>query len=128
MREEHRLRVFENKVLRKIFGTKKDEITGEWRKLHNAELHALYSSSNIIRSLKSRLSTYGTVQKCIEYRVLVGKTEGKRPSGRPRRRWEDNIKMELREVSYDPGEWIDLAEDRDQWRAYVRAVMNLRVP
>ena len=70
LREEHRLRVFENKVLRKIFGAKKDEITGEWRKLHNAELHALYSSTNIIRSLKSRRlrwarSTYGAVQKCI---------------------------------------------------------------
>ena len=62
------------------------------------------------------------------YRVLVGKPEGKRPLGRPRRRWEDNIMMDLREVGCDPGEWIDLAEDRDQWRAYVRAVMNLRVP
>ena len=62
------------------------------------------------------------------YRVLVGKHVGKRPSGMPRRRWEDNIRMDLREVGCDPGEWIDLAEDRDQWRAYVRAVMNLRVP
>ena len=62
------------------------------------------------------------------YRVLVGKPEGKRPLGKPRRRWEDNIKMDLREVDCDPGEWIDLAEDRDQWRAYVRAVMNLGVP
>ena len=61
------------------------------------------------------------------HRVLVGKHEGKRPLGRPRHRWEDNIKMDLREVGCDPGEWIDL-EDRDQWRAYVRAVMNLRVP
>ena len=71
-------------------------------------------------------STYGTVQKCI--RDLVGKPEGKRPLGRPRRRWEDNIKMDLREVGCDPREWIDFAEDRDQWRAYVLAVMNLRVP
>ena len=62
------------------------------------------------------------------YRVLVGKPEGKRPLGRPRRRWEDNIKMDLWEVNCNPGEWIDLAEDRDQWRAYVRAAMNLRVP
>ena len=62
------------------------------------------------------------------YRVLVGKPEGKRPLGRPRRRCEDNIKMDLREVGCDPGEWMDLAENRDQWRAYVRAVMNLRVP
>ena len=63
-----------------------------------------------------------------KYRVLVGKPEGKKPLGRPRRRWEDNIRMDLREVGCDPGEWIGLAEDRDQWRAYVRAVMNLRVP
>ena len=62
------------------------------------------------------------------YRVLLGKPEGKRPLGRPRGRWEDNIRMDLREVGYYPGEWIDLAEDRDQWRVYVRAVMNLRVP
>ena len=62
------------------------------------------------------------------YRVLVGKPEGKRLLGRPRRRWEDNIKIDLRDVGSDPEEWIDLAEDRDQWRGYVRAVMNLRVP
>ena len=71
-------------------------------------------------------STYGAIQKCV-YRVLVGKSEVKRPLGRPRHRWEDNIRMDLREVACDPGEWIDLAEDRDQWRAYVRAVMNLQV-
>ena len=133
MREEHRLRVFENKVLRKISGAKRDEITGEWRKLHNAELHALYSSPNIIRSLKSRrLKWAGHVARMEQsrnaYRVLVGKPEGKRPLGRPRRRWEDNIKMNLREVDCDPGEWIDLAEDMDQRRDYVSAVMNLRVP
>ena len=129
----HRLRVFENKVLRKIFGANKDEITGECRKLHNAELHALYSSPNIIRSPKSRrLRWAGHLARMDQsrnvYRVLVGKPEGKRHLGRPRRRWEDNIRMDLREVGCDPGEWIDLAEDRDQWRAYVRAVMNLRVP
>ena len=132
LREEHRLRVFENKVLRKIFGAKKDEITREWRKLHIAELHALYSSQNI-RNLKSgRLRWAGHVARMEQsrnaYRVLVGKPEGKRPLGRPRRRWEDNIKMDLREVGCHLGEWIDLAEDRDQWRAYVRAVMSLRVP
>ena len=133
LKEEHRLRVFGNKVLRKIFGTKKDEITGEWRKLLNVELHALYSSPNIIRSLKSRRLTWaGHVARMEQsrnaYRDLVGKPEGKRPLGRPRRRWEDNIKMDLREVGFDPGEWIHLAEDSDQWRAYVRAVMNPRVP
>ena len=117
----------------KIFGAKKDEITGEWRKLHNAELHALYSSPNIIRSFKSiRLRWAGHVARMEQsrnaYRVLVGKPEGKRPLGRPRRRWEDNIKMDLREVGCDSGEWIAFVEDRNQWRAYVRAVMNLRVP
>ena len=93
----------------------------------------MYSSPNIIRSLKSRLLRWaGHVarldQSRNEYRVLVGKPEGKRPLGRSRRRWEDNIKMDLREVGCDPRDWIALAEDRDQWRAYVRAVMKLRVP
>ncbi|KAJ4446968.1 hypothetical protein ANN_13670 [Periplaneta americana] len=131
LREQHRLRVSENKVLWKIFGAKRDEVTGEWRKLHNTELHALYSSPNIIRNLKSRrLRWAGHVARMGEsrnaYRVLVGRPEGKRPLGRPRRRWEDNIKMDLREVGYDDRDWINLAQDRDRWRAYVRGAMNLR--
>ena len=126
LRKEHRLRVFENKVLRKIFGANKDEIIGEWRKLHNAELHALYSSPNILGVLNQDVARMEQSRNA--YRVLVGKPEGKRPLGWPRCRWEDNIKMDLKEVGCDPGEWIDLAEDRDQWRAYVRAVMNLWVP
>ncbi|KAJ4451488.1 hypothetical protein ANN_02951, partial [Periplaneta americana] len=124
LREEQRLRVFENKVLRIIFGAKRDEVTGEWRKLHNAELHALYSSPDIIRNIKSiclrwaeHVALMGESKN--PYRVLVGRPEGKRSLRRPRRRWEDNIKMDLREVGYDDRDWINLAQDRDQWRAYV---------
>ena len=125
--------MFGNKVLRKIFGTKRDYITGQWRRLHNVELHALYYSPNIIRNLKSRRVRWaGHVARMEQsrnaYRVLVEKPEAKRPLGRPRRRWEDKIKMDLWEVGCDPRDWIALAEDRDQWRAYVRAVMNLRIP
>ena len=93
--------MFENKALSKIFGAKRDEITGEWRKLHNAKLHALYSSSYIIRNLKSRrLRWTGHVARMEQsgntYRILVGKPEGKKPLGRLRHRWKDNIKMDLR--------------------------------
>ena len=127
MIEQHRLIVCENKVLRKIFGAKREEITGDWRKLHNAELHTLYSLPNIIRNLKSRrLRWEGHVARIEEsrnaYRALEGKALGKRPLGRPRRSWEDNIKMDLRDVDCDPRDWIVLAVHRDHWRAYVRAV------
>ena len=112
---------------------KRDEITGELRKLHNAVLHALYSSLNIIRNLKLRRLRWAGHVTRMEHsrnacRVLVGKPERNRSLGMPRRRWEDNIKMDLREVACDTRDRIALAENRDKWRAYVRAVMNLRVP
>jgi hypothetical protein len=105
LREEGRLRVFENKVLRRTFGPKRDEVTGEWRRLHNKELYALYSSPNITRVIKSRrLRWTGHVAHMGErrgaYRALVGKPEGRRPLGRPRRRWEGIIKMDLQEVGW----------------------------
>jgi hypothetical protein len=107
-------------------------VTGGGRKLHNEELHNLYYSPSIIRVLKSRRMRWaGHVARMGEkrnaYRILVGNPEGKRPLGRPRRRWVDNIKMELREIGWDGMDWIDLAQNRDQWRALVNTVMNLRV-
>jgi hypothetical protein len=131
LREEHRLRVFENRVLR-IFGPKREE-DGSWRKLHNDELHSRYSSWNIVRVIKSRRMRWaGHAARMGEgrgvYRVLVGRPEGKRHMGRSRRRWEDNIKMALREIGIDGAHWIRLAEDRVQWQAFVRTVMNLQVP
>jgi hypothetical protein len=132
MGEERRLRVFENRVLRKIFGPKREE-DGSWRKLHNDELNSLYSSPSIIRVIKSRRMRWaGHVARMGEergvYRVLVGRPEGKIPLGRPRRRWEDNIKTDLRQIGIDGANWIQLAQDRVQWRAFVNTVMNLRVP
>jgi hypothetical protein len=125
--------VFENRVLRRIFVPKRDKVTGGWRKLHNEELHNLYSSLNIIRMIKSRRMRWsGHVarmgERRLAYRILVEKLEGRKPLGRPRRRWVDNMKMDLREIEWDGVDWIDLAEDRDQWRAFVRTVMNVRVP
>ena len=133
MREERKLRVFENMVLWRIFGPRRDEVTEEWRRLHNKELHDLYSSPNIVRVIKSRRMRWaGHVARMGEervvYRVLVGKPEGRRPLGRPRRRWVDNIRMDLQEVGCGYMDWIGLAQDRDRWRTLVSAVMNLRVP
>jgi len=116
LRKERRLRVFENRVLRRIFGPKRDEVTGEWRKLHNEELNDLYCSPNIVRVIKSRRMRWaGNVARMGEgrgvYRVLLGKPERMRPMGRPRRRWVDNIKMDLREVGCGVMDWIELAQD-----------------
>ena len=106
---------------------------GEWRRLHKEELNDLYSSPNILRVIKSRKMRWaGHVARMGEergaYRVLVGKSEGKRPLGRPRRRWVDNIRMDLQEVGRGYVDCIGLAQDRDRWRTLVSAVMNLRVP
>jgi hypothetical protein len=123
--------VFENRVLRGMFGPKRDEVTGQWRKLYCWELRVLYSSPDIIREIKSRRMKWaGHVARMGEgrnlYRVSVGKPEGKRPLERPRRRWEDGIKMGLWEIGCGV-EWIHLTQDRDHWRAVVNAVMNFRV-
>jgi len=106
---------------------------GEWRRLHDEELNDLYSAPNILRVRKSRRMRWaGHVARMGEergvYRVLVGKPEGRRLMGRPRRRWVDNIRMDLQEVGCGYMDWIGLDQDRDSWRTLVSAVMNLRVP
>jgi len=127
--EEHRLRLFENRVLRRIFGPKREE-DGSW---NNDELNGLYSSPNIVSVIKPRRMRWaGHVASMGDgrgvYRVLVERPEGKRPLGRHRSRWEDNIKLYLREIGIDWANWIRLAQDGVQWWAFVNTVMNIRVP
>jgi len=132
LREERKLRLFEKKALRRIFGPWRDEVTEEWRRLHKEELNDLYSSPNIVQVIKSIMRWAGHVAPMGEergvYRVLVGKPEARRPLGRPRRRCVDNIRMDLLEVGCGYMDWIGLAQNRDRWRTLVSAVMNLRVP
>ena len=125
--------MFENRVLRRIYGPKRDEVTGEWKKPHNEELNNLYSSPNIVRVIKSKRTSWAVhVAPMREdrgvQRVLVGKPEGKRPLGRSIHRWENNIKMDLQEVGGGRGDWMELAQDRDRWRALVGTVRDCRVP
>jgi hypothetical protein len=131
LKEEHRLRVFENRELKRIFGPKREE-DGSWRKLHNDELHGLYSSLSIATVNKSRRMRWaGHVARMGEgrgvYRVLVGRPESKSPLKRSRCRWEDNIKMDLREIGIDGANWICLAQDMIHWRTFVNTIINLRV-
>ena len=132
LREEHRIRVFENGVLRRIFGPRIDEETSEWRKLHNGELNDTYFLPNIFRVIESRRIRWVghvtlTGNRRGVYRFLVRNPEGKISLGRPRCKWEDNIKMDLQEVGCGNTDWIELAQDQDKWLALVNAVMNLRV-
>jgi hypothetical protein len=117
----------------RVFGTKRHEMVGAWRKLRIEKLHNLYCSPNVIRMIKSRrMRRPGHVgrmgAKRNAYRILVGKAEGKRQLGRPRNGWEDDIKMDLGEIGWGSMDWINLSEDRDQWKALVKKIMILRVP
>ena len=125
--------MFENRVRRRVFGPKRDEETGEWRKLHNEELSDLYPLPNIVWVVKSRRMRWaGHVARMGEesgvHRVLVGNPDGKRLLGRPTHRWGDNIKMDIQEVGGGSGNWMELTQDRCRWRALVSTVMNFRVP
>jgi hypothetical protein len=131
--DERRLRVFKNRALRRIFGPKRDKVTREWRKLHNGELNDLYSSPTILLVIKSRKMRWTRYVAHMEegrdvYRFLGGKPEGERPTGRPRRSWEDNIKADLQEMGCGCMDLNGLDQVRDRWRAFVNAVLKFRVP
>jgi hypothetical protein len=125
LRKEHRLRVFENRVLREVFVLKTEQVTREWRRLRNEELHDVYRSPNIIREITSRRMRWA---KHVARGDLVGKPDVRRPFGRPRRIWEDDIKTDFSEMILRGMGWIDLDQERDSWLTLVNAIMNLRVP
>ena len=132
LQNRHRGFLLQNMVLRRIFGPRKDEVTREWRRLHKEELNYLYSSPNSVWVIKSRrMGWAGHVARVDAgegvYRVLVGKPEGRRPLGRPKRRWVDNIRMDFQEVGCGYMDWIGLVQDSDRWRSLVSAVVNIRV-
>jgi hypothetical protein len=129
IREERRLRVFESRILSRIFGPKSDE-NGEWRRLNNEELHSLYRSLNIV--IESRkLRWAGCLAKMEEgksvFKLLTGTPGRKKPLGRPRRRWEYNIRIYLKEIGVNTRNWVDSSQDKDYWRTLVNAALNLRV-
>jgi hypothetical protein len=124
--------VFGNRVLRRVFGPRRDEVTGEWRKLHSEELKELYSLPNNVRVVKSRRMRWARLVAHMwkergVHRVLVGKPEGRRPLGRSRRRWEDNTKIDVQKVGGSRGDWMELTQNRDGWRELVSTVINLWV-
>jgi hypothetical protein len=133
LRGAHRIWEFENRMVRRIFKSKRYEVIGGWRKMHSEELHNLYfSPSKIIMTKSRRMRWTEHVARMGEkrnaYRILVGKSERKRPLGKSKRRWKDNVRMDLREIGWGGVDWIDLAQDKNQWKALVNTVINLRVP
>jgi hypothetical protein len=130
LREEHRLREFENRVLRRVFGPKRDEVTGEWRKLQNEDLHIYTSPQMLLRQIKSRPMRWAGHLACMGEECVQGfdgKPRKKETIWKTKRRWEDGIRIDLREIGWGSIDWIQLAQDRDRWRAVANTVMHRRV-